>query len=173
MKIYTVHEPPEQHLETIEKSGRIEFVKEGFAWPALFFPLLWLIYHQMWLILVVFAGAVFILTGSLFMLGVGEGIINFISLLVSVAFAFEANNLRRWALNRKGYRMTATVSGQTQEDCELKFFSYWSDQEGETSDLERTAGRVSGLPMDPATQAKTVPSRLGSNYPAVLGDIKG
>jgi hypothetical protein len=173
VKIYTVHEPPEQHLEAIEKSDRIEFVKEGFAWLALFFPLLWLIYHQMWLVLAVFAGGVLILTGGLYELGMGEAVINLVSALVSVAFAFEANNLRRWTLERQGYRMIATVSGRSQEDCELKFFSYWSDQDDETSDLERVAGTLSGLATDPATQAKIFPSRLGGNYPAVLGDIKG
>ncbi len=28
------------------------FVKDGFSWPALFFPLLWILWHRMWLTLV-------------------------------------------------------------------------------------------------------------------------
>ncbi len=36
------------------RAEALAFVKEGFSWPALFVPAFWLIYHRMWIELVVF-----------------------------------------------------------------------------------------------------------------------
>ena len=56
MVTYTVHERNGGSGTLAERADAIVFVKEGFAWAALVFPILWLLYHRMWLVL---AGFVF------------------------------------------------------------------------------------------------------------------
>ena len=49
MTVYSVYEPPTEAPNLTERADRLAFVKEGFSWPALFVPLLWLIYYRMWI----------------------------------------------------------------------------------------------------------------------------
>ena len=45
MRLYTVHQNPDP------LSGNdLVFVKEGFCWPAFFFPMLWPLWHRLWLV---------------------------------------------------------------------------------------------------------------------------
>ncbi len=48
MRLYSVHAPPEEPLAP----ERFVFIKEGFSWPALFLPVIWMLWHRMWLTLV-------------------------------------------------------------------------------------------------------------------------
>ena len=59
MTVYSVYEPSsppsgEGDAEALVRADRVAFVKEGIAWLALFAPILWLIYHRMWLELLAF-----------------------------------------------------------------------------------------------------------------------
>ena len=49
MTVYSVYEPPIEAPDVAERADRLTFVKEGFSWPALFVPLLWLLYYRMWI----------------------------------------------------------------------------------------------------------------------------
>ena len=49
----------------MQRADRLAFVKDGFSWPALFVPLLWLIYHRMWIELIVL-GLVYLALRSAF-----------------------------------------------------------------------------------------------------------
>ncbi len=49
MTVYSVYEPPTQAPDLAERADRLAFVKEGFSWPALLVPLLWLLYYRMWI----------------------------------------------------------------------------------------------------------------------------
>ena len=48
MRAYTVHAPPDEPAAP----ERFAFVKDGFSWPALFVPILWILWHRLWLTLV-------------------------------------------------------------------------------------------------------------------------
>jgi hypothetical protein len=37
--------------------------------------------------------------------------------------AIQANDLRRWSLERRGFEMVAAVTGRSRDECEMKFFS--------------------------------------------------
>ena len=78
-----------------ERADRLVFVKEGFSWPAFFVPLLWLIYHRMWLELVLL-----LLVYVALQLGVRHrraraDAVGWAGFAIVVLFAFEANDLRR------------------------------------------------------------------------------
>ena len=54
MTLYSVYEPPSEAPDPEARAEGLEFVKEGFSWPALLVPALWLIYYRMWIELILF-----------------------------------------------------------------------------------------------------------------------
>ena len=63
MTVYSVYEPPTKRRTLLCARTALAFVKEGFSWPAFFVPALWLIYHRMWIELVVFSSPVSLCNG--------------------------------------------------------------------------------------------------------------
>lgn len=138
----TVHEPAEVAADSVARADAVRMVKEGIAWWALLFPALWLLYHRLWLALIGYLVLVTVIETALAYAGYWE-VATWCALAFNVLLAFEANNLRRWTLDRKGYVMTGAVSGRDLEECELKYFSEWpGDQAGMT--FPATAPRQEG-----------------------------
>ncbi len=44
---------------------------------------------------------------------------------LNVLIGFEADTLRRWGLERRGWHTIGTVSGKTADECERRFFDGW------------------------------------------------
>lgn len=137
MIAYTVYEPEELRGELLERADQVTFVREGFAWLALPFPVLWLLFHRMWLVLLAFLGLVVVLNLAAGLFAGGETIGGWMSLGLTVLLAFEANDLRRWTLERRGYRLAGTVSGRTRTECEQRFFTDWLDRTGASATAPR------------------------------------
>jgi hypothetical protein len=127
--VYSVYEPPSQATNVVERADRLAFVKEGFSWPALFVPLLWLLYHRMWIEFVVLALIYVALQVAFGTEAQGQAFAAWASLAVGVLFAFEANDLRGAALERKGYRLAGVASGRDRTDAERSFFTTWLPQQ--------------------------------------------
>ena len=128
MRVYTVHEPPGGNLEDMV------FVKEGFCWPALFVPALWLIYRRLWLGLAAWFVASIALAWLVRAAGLEDGAAAVVMLGFNLLVAFEANDWLRWTLDRKGYREVAVVAGSNQSEAEARYFQ------------ARLAGRPAGAP---------------------------
>ena len=58
MVTYTVHERSDETGNITDRADKVLFVKEGFGWVALLFPVLWLLYHRLWLVLAGFIAVV-------------------------------------------------------------------------------------------------------------------
>ena len=100
MTVYSVYEPPAEAPDLMQRADRLAFVKEGFSWPALFVPLLWLIYHRMWIELIVL-GLIYIALQVAFGTDTqSQALALWASFAIGVLFAFEANDLRAAALER-------------------------------------------------------------------------
>jgi uncharacterized protein DUF2628 len=123
MKTYTVHEPPNAPAGRIERAEGLVFVKDGFSWMAALFTPVWLIVYRLWLPLVGYV-AFMVLLGGLGNL-VGTGWTGLASLALNLLIGFEASVLRRWGLDRRGWRSVGSVSGRTAEECERRFFELW------------------------------------------------
>lgn len=125
MQTYTIYEryPASEDIE--QRASELVFVKEGFSIFAFLVPLIWLLFNRMWWEAGAFFGFVVILDGVLTLLGVGPEINAAVSLLINVIFAFEARNLHRYALERKGYSMIAIASGRNLDEAEQRFFTEW------------------------------------------------
>jgi hypothetical protein len=131
--VFAVYEPPVQAPDLVERSDRLAFVKEGFSWPAFFVPLLWPLYHRMWI-----EWAVLALIYILVQLAIGtdpeaQTLTAWASLAISVLFATAANDLRAASLERRGYRFAGAASGRDRIDTERSFFSYWLPQQETTA----------------------------------------
>lgn len=151
MTVYSVYEPPRPpsgDADAEVRAEKVAFVKDGIAWLALIVPILWLIYHRMWLELVAFL-AVFLSLPLIFGSDpVGKDMAGWASLAITVLFAFEANDLRTWALRRRGFQFAGTASGRDRLEAETRFFARWIPEQ------EKGA-----KPAPPAKSPAFVPTR--------------
>jgi len=125
MRTYTVHEPPAPPADRIDRAERLVFIEDGFSWTAAFLGPIWMLAHRLWWPLVAFlvVGAAIEATGRLAGLDQRWGGLAFLALNILVGL--EADTLRRWTLERRGWRTLGTVSGRTRLECERRFFEAW------------------------------------------------
>src|SRR2546421_9483607 len=125
MRTYTIHERPDPAADRVDRAEGLVFVKDGFSWAAALFAPIWLLVHRLWLPLlgyVVVSGAFqlprLLVTFDQRWLGLAAFALN---LLIGL----EADTLRRWGLERRGWHTVGTVTGQTAAECERRFFDAW------------------------------------------------
>lgn len=159
MTLYTVLAPPARGGEAATDPMDYVFVKEGIAWPALFFAVLWLIYRRMWLVLIAYVAVG--LAAGVIDRWVGGDLAGVAFLLAHLLFALEGNELRRWTLRRRGYRLAGVVEGRNIEEAEIRYFA-GSEETG-------ASPPAPSRPPAPAT-----PPPLGPVPPsAEAGDVVG
>jgi len=117
MAIYSVHSRPGAPAEDAI------FVKEGFAWAAFVFTLLWALWHRMWIVAAIAFSATAAIAAAASWLAQGDLAVNLASLAVGLILGFEGNDLRRWSLARRGYREIAMAAGRDLDEAELRFFA--------------------------------------------------
>jgi hypothetical protein len=89
----------------------VVLVKEGFSWPAFVFGPLWALARRLWLAAAVFA---LILVGSEMMMRAfvrDETAMTILMLILSAAFGWVGNDLRRRKLERRGFAFRGVVAG--------------------------------------------------------------
>jgi hypothetical protein len=127
MTIYTVLAPPMRAGAARPDPDGFVFVKEGFCWPALFVPILWLVWHRLWLVLVGYLAVAFALVS------VADALPQPVAALMLILFGFwvglEANNLRRWTLERRGHHFLGVADGELLSDAEYRFFAGWEENQ--------------------------------------------
>ncbi len=125
MTLYSIYEPGDEQSDLDARADRVAFVKDGFSWPALFFPALWLIFHRMWIelivLLIAFAALQWLYVSSVD----GRAVLELAGFALVLLFAFEANDLRGFALARRGYQLIGVAMGEDREMAELSFFRSW------------------------------------------------
>ena len=126
MLTFTVHEPPNPPADRIDRAESLVFVKDGFSWlAALFCP-----------DLAARAPPVVAAAGlcraerssSSWLAGAASSTRTgsrwpYIGLHLLIGF--EADTLRRWSLDRNGWRTLGSVSGRNAAECERRFFEDW------------------------------------------------
>lgn len=119
MRFYSVHEK----AGAGDPETRLAVVKDGFCWPALFVPALWLAYHRLWLGLVLYLLAATLLGLLGEMLGLNGTAQFALSLAFSLLVAAEANDWRRRALERRGWRLVAFLPAADQTEAEWRYLA--------------------------------------------------
>jgi hypothetical protein len=126
MAVYTVHEPPLRSGTVAPDPERFVFVRDGFyVWAFLLTPL-WLIWHRLWLVLLLYLVVIFGFAQAMHYAGVGAAGRSLVMLLISFLVGLEAGTLRRFMLTRRGWRNVGLVSGTNMEAAERRFFSDWA-----------------------------------------------
>jgi len=84
----------------------------------------WMLYHRLWLVLLMYLAGTTAIQAALWALGV-SGLVKFtVALLIAVLVGFEAGSLRRWSLRRWTNR--GIVVAYNREAAEHRFFDRWS-----------------------------------------------
>lgn len=122
MKIYTAHSKTNVMGDPARDTERLVFVKDGFSLWAAVFPFIWLLINRMWIPLLVYLALSIAFSALVQALGLSDGAIFPIAIVLGLLIGLEANGLRRWSLSAKGYRMVGIGSGATREECERRIY---------------------------------------------------
>lgn len=156
MKTFLVFEPASggKNSETAEK---IVFLREKFSWPALFFTPIWLLWHALWLGFVLWLAATLLIGVLTQMFGLHPGATVLALSLPNAIMGFEASELRRRKLMRKGYADAGVVVADNLEDAERRFFEEWAEgAETPSRPQPRTTSTASPLASAAPSQGNPV-----------------
>ncbi len=123
MAVWTVFQPEdgEPARALAGWSDRVVFVRDGFAWSALFFSPFVLLWHRLWLGLLGYAAAEAALAVAvpMFLAGTAAALVH---LIPNLLVAFLLPDLRRLKLERRGHEEVGAVVAPTLAAAERRFF---------------------------------------------------
>jgi hypothetical protein len=128
MLSFTVHEPPNPPADRVDRAEGLVFVKDGFSWLAFLFAPFWLLAHRLWWPLLGYA----VLAAAVQLLHLTPLDPRWVGLAgmgINLLVGLEASTLRRWTLDRKGWRSLGSVTGRSLAECERRFFEAWLPNE--------------------------------------------
>ncbi len=118
MQLYTVHQGP----APASGGDDVVFVLDGFSWVALIVPPLWALFRSLWAVAAGVIIAALAIAAAAQWAGAPERVTAIVSFAAALLFAYEANDLRRWTLRRRGFRDVGIVMGRNLADAEQRFF---------------------------------------------------
>jgi hypothetical protein len=128
MSVYTVLEPSIRNARARLQPDQFVFVRDGFhGWAFLLTPL-WMLWHRLWLVLLLYLVLMIGVEAGLWAIGASAGVKAVIGLLVSLLAGLEAATLRRWTLERHGWSTVGVVVDEDQETAERRFFDAWGER---------------------------------------------
>lgn len=163
MKSFTVHQPPSPPAERIDRAEALVFVKDGFSLIAFLIAPIWMLMNRLWLALFIYLVVFAALRLVLLAVGAPEPMANAVMFGLNLIVAFEADSIRRWTLERKGFVLVGTVTGDTYDVCQRRFFENWLPTVPAVEAAEFAGGFGASAPADPYHATVTTPqqSNLG------------
>jgi Protein of unknown function (DUF2628) len=125
MIVFTVHEKPDPPADRIDRAEKLEFIRDGFTPLAAALPPLWMVMNGLWIVLLLYLLGYSAVGLILAKLGVAPALIGLITLAANVLIGFEADSLKRWTYQRRGWSEIGTVVGRNRAECERRFFDGW------------------------------------------------
>lgn len=121
MTLYTAHLP--DHAAAGEtRLMHAVFVKDGFHWLALVFPVFWLLFNRVWWGLLAYFGAVFVLALVGRAAGMPDAAVVAADVLIGLFLGVVAHDVKGWQLRRRGYSRVEVVTGRDLMEAERRFF---------------------------------------------------
>ncbi|WP_298964212.1 DUF2628 domain-containing protein [uncultured Roseibium sp.] len=157
MSTYVVMAPPEFDNLAGDplQSDRLAFVLDGFSALAFLFSIIWMLVHRMWLVLLGYLGIALVV--ELLALAVSPEATAIAAFVVSILFGFEAQALRRWSLERKGWRVVGIVDGVNRAEAELRFLHKAANQLApETKQRDAQSTSPTSAPIVPRVGSERV-----------------
>jgi hypothetical protein len=151
MASYVVMEPPAATAD--EASMRAVMVRDGFSIIAFLVPLVWLLWHRLWI------EAILLFAASVAVMAAGQALDHawlggVLSFVLSVYFGLEGAALRIGAFSRRGWREWGAVEAGNAAEAEIRYLA------GEDDGLPVAA------PLSPVTTS-------GVGRPAAVGPALG
>lgn len=151
MAAYVVMERPGR-----DAAGDVVFVRDGFHWPAFLVPVLWLLWHRLWIEAALALAATLLLSALGEMAGLGISA-TLLTLLVSLYFGLEGAGLRVRALARRGWREWGVVEARNLGGAEQRYFL----------GAHEDATEVEPAPDRPAVSSAPQPVLRSSSHTAI------
>jgi hypothetical protein len=127
MPAYAVFEPPARaNQPVVEYAARFVFLRDRFSWGAFLLGPLWMIWRQLWLVLIIYIVAIAAIAYGMQHFAIPRTAQFIVSLLVALLVGMEAPGMRRWTLLRRGWRERGIVVADDLETAERRFFDAWS-----------------------------------------------
>ena len=120
MRIWTAH----LHDAGLYSGPEIVLVKDGFCWPAFFVPLLWALWHRMWLTALLLVVGALVLGVGMDLLGLSPAAQFVLGVGVAVYIGLSANDWRRASLRRRGWDDGSSVVAENREAAEWRLFQH-------------------------------------------------
>lgn len=125
MPVYTVHAPVAaqggaRSMETT--TDKYVFVRDGFYLWAMIVPVIWMLYHRLWLALIGYIVLSVAMALVLSRLGVSSGTAFIAFAMVSILIGLEAASLRRRKFSGRKWRQLDVVVADDEEAAERRFF---------------------------------------------------
>jgi hypothetical protein len=121
MRVFTAYEKPGPAGQGSDAD--VILVQEGGSVRAMLFPLIWPLFHGMWVVLAAQAlmiAALVMIPGLL----PGTGLIAVVvAAALAVVMGLHANDLRRWTLRQRGFVFSGIVAGQDVAEAERRLFT--------------------------------------------------
>lgn len=124
MTTYTVYTPPKDNLVHSEENFRL--VPDTKATFALFFPPFWLLWHKLWMALMVY----FCVIVAIMILAFTSPSIavSYLSILPGLYLLLEGYELVRKNLESQGWEFAGIVEGENKEEAEIRFIVNQGDR---------------------------------------------
>lgn len=100
----------------------VVLVKEGFCWPALLVPLVWALWHRMWLTFALLLLGAAMLGMVATFAGLTPAAELALAFGAAIYVGMSANDWRRASLRRRGWDEGPAVVAASQEGAELRLF---------------------------------------------------
>jgi uncharacterized protein DUF2628 len=97
-------------------------VREGFSWGALIFGPFWLAAHRTW-IAAAFSLAAYVLIAAF----APQPFASILTAAEALILGLTGNDLRRWALEYRGYLLVHVVAGGNQDDAFIRLLTHRPD----------------------------------------------
>ena len=159
MKIYTVHEPDPRKDEVAPDPERVRFVRDGFYFWAFLLGPLWMLWHRLWLVLLIYVVGTAAVQWGLFALGMSAAVKFAVGFLIALLVGWEGGSLRRWSLRRR-WTEVGVVAARDLEEAERRFFEAWSGDK---------VPAVTSPPHRPSLYVPPPASPVAPSSPDVLG----
>jgi len=141
MTTFTIHEPPPRKNEETASPVRFAFVRDGFYFWAFLLGPVWMLYHRLWLVLLMYLAGTTAIQAALWALGVSGGEVHG-GIADLGAGWLRSRILRRWSLRRWTNR--GIVVAYNREAAEHVFFDRWFGSLPAGPCAKRASGAATG-----------------------------
>jgi Protein of unknown function (DUF2628) len=159
---YSVHEPPHTTADRVARAEALEFVKDGFEFPAFVLPPVWMASRGIWLGMLAYFAAAIIIFGLAAWLGVSALWPGLALLAVHLICGAEADELHRSHLEARGWSTVGHVTGTGPLDCERRFYDQWLPSAPMTRTIETTTPSVAAIGPVAASSRPPLANIIGS-----------